>query len=81
MAPVRFPSKCKVCNTEIPKGSGDVRKRNGEWYTTCNTHTPGIIPNGDGYRRRRDQDRYDYNQQVTGHYTGCECRRCMWDES
>jgi len=80
VARVKFLSKCKVCETSIATGSGDVRKVDGQWYTTCDSHTPKIIANLDGYRRRQDQSRYDYNQQQNGHKNGCECKSCMWDE-
>ena len=39
-APVKFPSKCKVCGDSIAVGQGDVRKVNGAWYTTCDAHKP-----------------------------------------
>ena len=43
-APVKFPSKCKVCGDSISVGSGDVRKVDGAWYTTCDAHKPAQKP-------------------------------------
>lgn len=43
-SPVKFPSKCKECGTDIPVGSGDVRKKGGAWYTTCDAHKPAPRP-------------------------------------
>lgn len=70
MASVKFASKCKVCNNPIAKGSGDVRKVQGAWSITCNTHKP----------QPRRLSVYEYNQKKTGHRQGCECKLCMWDE-
>jgi transcription elongation factor Elf1 len=62
-APVKFPSKCKECGASIPVGSGDVRKVNGAWYTTCDAHKPAP-------KQRRSTDWYEDDDDPDHHSRG-----------
>ena len=62
-APVKFPSKCKECGASIPVGSGDVRKKDGAWYTTCDAHKPAP-------KQRQSTDWYEDDDDPDHHSRG-----------